>query len=146
MPYGINNPNGVFGGPGFSPTLGAADAVTPTTLAYIQRSGNTQFDGEINHWLRTAGSRATRKILLTLLGVAPGQTATETRYRVKAQQALNDPTMLGGLVPIEGVGLVSRATTSADVTALTAMLSRVPAPATYPADVSGNGGGGKVGW
>jgi hypothetical protein len=34
-------------------------------------------------------------------------------------------------------------TTGSDVAAITALVNRNPGPASYPADLSGNGGGGK---
>jgi hypothetical protein len=39
---------------------------------------------------------------------------------------------------------VNRNTTAADVTQITALLDRTTYPASYPVDLSGNGGGGKL--
>ena len=130
---------------GFSPTLGAADAIVPVTSGNAQFNGMTQADDDLSKVLFVRGNRGVRKLLLTLLGAAPGATATETFTRVQAQQATFSPTDYGGLVPIETVNQVNRVTTSTDVTNVTAALTRNPA-APYVADSSGAAGGGKLGF
>lgn len=141
--YGPNG--GVVPFTGFSPTLGVGDATTPGTTGQVQFNGMTQSDNELSQVLWTRANRAVRKLLLTVLGVAPGATATENYKRVLATQALVDPMQLGGLVNIESVNQVNRATTAADVTNLTAVVSRGPS-IVFVADVSGNGGGSKLGF
>ena len=142
--YGPNG--GVVPFTGFSPTLGVGDAATPATNGQIQFNGMTQDDNWLSYTLRRPPNRVARRLLLTVLGAAAGANASETRARVLAQQATNDLTVLGGLVPIESVSLINRVTTATDISNLTSMLTRTPAPAAYAADASGNAGGGKAGW
>ena len=129
---------------GFSPTLGT-DAITPVLSGNVQFNGITQSDDVISTFLFKRGNRAVRKLLLTVLGVVPGSTATENFTRVTANSALTTPFANGGVVPIETVAQVNRVTTAADVTNLTAMVSRTVV-VSFPADVSGNGGGGRLGY
>lgn len=144
--YGINNPTGTIPFTGFSPTLGVPDAVIPVTSGVVQNNGDTTQDQFINRVLRTGGARVVRRVLYTLLGAAPGAAASETRTRIKAVQGLTDPQNCGGVVPIETASLISRVTSAADLTAVQAIFNRVSAPASYPADLGGNGGGGKGGF
>jgi hypothetical protein len=89
--------------------------------------------------LRNGGkSLVLRRLLQTLTGVAPGSTATQTKKQIQWEQG--SP---GGVIPVETVTLINRATTAADVTALNSLFTRSPTPASYAVDVSGNGGGGK---
>lgn len=124
---------------GFSPTLGG-DAVVPVTSGNVQFNGITQVDDALSKLLFDRGNRAVRRLLLTLLGAATGGTATETYKRVTATQAFGDPNALGGLVPIETVTQINRATTALDLSNSIAAISRSPVT-TFPADVSGNGSG-----
>lgn len=141
--YGPNA--GVVPFTGWSPTLGVVDAVTPSAIGQVQFSGMTQADSEIAREFFTVGRRASRKLLLTLLGVVAGTTATENQNRVAATTPFLSANQGGGVVTIEQVALVNRATTAGDITNLTALLSRSPVPSSYAADASGNGGGGKLG-
>ena len=136
--YGTNAGNGLpF--TGYTNTLGSGAANGAASSGVIYLNGYTQGDERIAKALRNGGgSLVLRRLLTTLLGAAPGATATETKKQVKWDQG--SP---GGLIPIETVTLVSRPTTAADVTGLNALLFRNPFPASYPADLSGNGGGGK---
>ena len=87
--------------------------------------------------------KAQSQVGITLTGQAVGQTASATVAQVKPQQA--DGLNLGGLVPIQQTSQVNRATTAADEATLDAQLNPTFAPASYPVDKSGNGGGGKAG-
>lgn len=142
--YGFPPP-GAVAFTGFSPTLGAGDAATPATAGLVYFNGLMQTDSAIARLLFQGPNRIVRRLLLTLVGAAAGGTATETRARVQAAQAAGSITTNGGLVPVETVNLINRATTSTDVTNLTALVSRSPVP-SYSADASGNGGGGKLGF
>jgi hypothetical protein len=84
------------------------------------------------------GTIAATRILYTLLGQAVGQTAAQTKKQIKWEQG--SP---GGLITIETINIVNRATNANDLAAYQALVSRVVQPSVYPADVSGNGGGGK---
>lgn len=130
---------------GFSPTLGAVDAVIPVTSGNVQFDGNTQNDDGFSKFMFKRANGAFKRLLIALTGAASGGTATETYVRVQAVQALNSITTNGGVVPMETVTQINRATTAGDITNLKAMFARSPV-ATFPADVSGNSGGGKAGY
>ena len=91
----------------------------------------------------TEGSRRDKELLLTLIGASAGSTAAASYTRAQAPVGLTDGAALGGLRTIETVSVLNRATTSDDVTRLKANVDRKFAPTSYPADASGNGGGGK---
>lgn len=136
--YGPNS--GVVPFTGFSPTLGVTDAVVPVTSGQVQFDGMTQNDDWFSAQLFRRANGAVRRLLATLVGAAAGGTATENYSRVQATQALNSITTNGGLVPIEVVAQINRATTAGDVTSIKAMFARTPVVA-FVADVSGNGSG-----
>lgn len=139
--YGPNG--GLVPFTGFSPTLGA-DAISPVTAGNVQFDGMSQGDDTISKVLFDRGNRPLRRLLLTLLGAATGATATENQTRVQANPAALTQFQGGGLVPIETVAQLNRATTATDLTNVIAAISRTPA-VTYAVDVSGNGGGGDLG-
>jgi hypothetical protein len=133
--------NGLGGVPftGYTNTLGGGAANQDATSGIIYFNGITQGDERIAKMLRNgAKSQVLQRLLLTLVGAAAGATATQTKKQIQWEQG--SP---GGVVPVETVTLISRVTTAADVTALAGLLTRTPTPASYPADLSGNGGGGK---
>jgi len=137
--YGVGTVPGRVPFTGYTNTLGAGPANADATSGYAQFNGITQGDFTINQPLGLGGQVAGMlQLLLTILGAAPGTTATKTKKQV--QHVIGAP---GGAVPVETISLVNRATTAADVTAFQAMFTRLNGPITYPADVSGNGGGGK---
>lgn len=75
-------------------------------------------------------NRVDRELLLTLNGVAPGQTALDTMKRVAADRIEN-----GGKRTIEAETLINRVTTADDVTDLnTSLLAYRSQPTTYPVD------------
>ena len=123
---------------GWSPTLGAGGANIGSATGTAQFNGITQADDRDVKGLRTAGGRRLRRLLRVLVGNSPGGTATENRVRIK--HVTGAP---GGLQLVETVPVINRVTTAADVTAIDALLDRVTIPATYPPDLSGNGGAGK---
>lgn len=136
--YGPNSGTVPF--TGFTPTLGVNPTVGNTS-GTVQNNALTQQDDKIAYAFQRPGSRATRRLLITLLGTATGSSASETRKRRQAIVAGSDPLQLGGLAVIDTVYYVNRNTAAGDVTAITALLNRSPAPASYHRDVSGNGGG-----
>ena len=144
--YGPFTPAGYVPFTGYSPTLGPTDAVIPVTSGQVFFQGMTQDDKQISSYLRRPANRVLRRLILTLLGAASGSNAQETRTRVFARQAQTDPSLLGGAVTIETVNLINRVTTATDITNITALLNRVPAPSSYAVDVAGNGGGGRLGF
>jgi hypothetical protein len=136
--YGPNS--GVVPFTGFSPTLGPVDAVVPVTSGQVQFDGMTQNDDAFSYLMFRRANGAIKRLLIALTGAASGGTADEHYSRVQAVQALNSITTNGGLVPVEVVSQINRATTAGDVTNLKAMFARSPV-VSFVADVSGNGSG-----
>lgn len=138
--YGIEQPTpGQVQFTGLTNTLGTGQANAQATAGYVMFNGTQQGDDRIAKMLRNGAATAgVTQLLYALLGAAVGGTATKTKPRVLAQ--IGAP---GGLQVIETVTLVNRATTANDLAAFQALLTRPTGPLTYPADLSGNGGGGK---
>jgi len=125
---------------GYSNTLGSGDANQPASVGYVQKNGINQSDDAMAKLLQTGGNaKVLRTLWRALTGAAVGGTATATKAQIQHVQGAP-----GGVVPIETISLVNRVTTAADRTAMLGLLDRVVYPASYPADLSGNGGGGKV--
>ena len=126
---------------GYTNSLGSGNANDASTSGYVQKNGIAQYDDALAKLLQSGGSsKVLRALWRALTGAAAGGTATATKAQVQATQGGN----LTGVIPIETVTLVNRATTAADRTAILALLDRVVYPSSYIADASGNGGGGKV--
>lgn len=137
--YGLGTP-GQVPFTGWTPTLSNGQANLGATSGYVNFNGVQQGDDRLAKMFRNgAMTLATTQILYTLLGQATGQTATKTKKQV--QHVTGAP---GGLIPIETINLVNRATVTNDLTAFQALVTRNPFPSTYAPDVSGNGGGGHV--
>ena len=139
--YGLGSSGGVpFSG--YTNSLGVGSANAPATTGYIAFNGIQQGDDRIVKMLRNGGGTAyATRILYTLLGAAVGAVATQTKKQIQWEQG--SP---GGLIPIETINIVNRATNANDLAAYRALISRVVQPSTYPPDLSGNGGGGKGAW
>lgn len=94
------------------------------------------------------GKRGFRKYkaqIRALNGVAPGASTVDSYKRLTAAQAMYDPQYNGGL---RTVGTINNSvtTTSAMQTAInTRLFDWTGNTMSYPRDLSGNGGGGKVG-
>lgn len=131
---------------GFTPTLGASDAIAPATVGLVQFNGMGQEDNRLSRALYQGPNRLLRRLLVTLVNNNVGTNATENRTRVAATQATFTPNDNGGLIPIETVALINRNTTANDQTIITNAISRSYTPSAYAADVSGNGGGSKLGY
>lgn len=138
---------------GYSPTLSDAGASLPGLTGRLA-NGESFVDRKLAQLLRRQQYRPVRRLLRTLTGnaVGAGGNAVENRTRVRAQQEFADPTALGGVVPIETVPLLGatvagRVTAAADQTRILAMIDALSAlaPASYPLDLSGNGGGNRLG-
>lgn len=133
---------------GFSPTMGANGGATPSLTGTLN-DGESAIARKIAVLMRKPQYRAQRALLRALDGVAPGGTAVANRGRVKAYSAIPDVGKLGGVVetenaPFLGATVAGRATVTADVTRLNAMIDEVVYPVPYVNDASGNGGGGKL--
>ena len=115
----------------------------------------------LNRLLKKRDLRELGEVMFTLLGATAGSSASKTHSRVQAV-ADTSSNEQGGVRTVESineVGLVldsdkddtgaetARVTTSAYVTTLNGIFDggteNNRAPATYPTDASGNGGGGK---
>ena len=146
--YGVIPSTGVARGgtiafSGWSPTLGTGDANVGSGSGAAQFNGWTQQDYQIAYNIARGSNRAFLALLKAVTGAAAGGTATVTYKRVQAIQP-SPVNWGGGAIPIETVTPVNRTTTAADITAFTALWNRIVNPTTYPADLSGNGGGGKL--
>ena len=93
---------------------------------------------------RRGQMRALKEAMLTLNGAAAGSAAAASYKRV---QHSSDP---GGARTVETVTVINRNTVTSDKDYIDAILNEdhIPndGPTAYPADLSGNGGGGKVGF
>lgn len=141
--YGF--PNSQLAFTGWSPTLGAGVANQGATVGAVQFNGLTQQDDVISGVLNNQANRKTRALLYALLGVAAGGVANAPYTRVLAQQSMNNPFALGGLVPIETTTYINRNTLANDVTQLQALLNRQQGTVAYPIDLSMNGGSAGIG-
>jgi hypothetical protein len=91
------------------------------------------------------GFRKYRAQMRGLNGVVPGSTTTDSFKRVAPVVAYNDAQSNGGARPIQTVSNATT-TTAAMVTAInTRMFDQTFNNQAYPRELSGNGGGGKVG-
>jgi hypothetical protein len=91
------------------------------------------------------------------IGASAGGTAASTYKRRQAptNPSAASPTVtgvgdMGGLIDIETVTVINRATTAADISYLKNMFDGTMYPGpnsiTFPVDLSTNGGGSKAGW
>lgn len=138
--YGLGATPGQIPFTGYTNTLGSSAANAGATSGYVQNNGMFQGDDMIAKQIRNSGgAQAVKALFYALLGAATGGTATASKKQVQGQAGGPN-----GLVTIETISLVNRTTTAADLTAFQALLNRTPTPSSYPADLSGNGGGGHV--
>jgi hypothetical protein len=89
----------------------------------VRSTRQFQFDLTLNKLFRKVGSRNAGALLNVLLGAAAGTTATYSFSRPAVQTTFSNPSMLGGLRPIETKTTINRASTAADVTALKALFA-----------------------
>lgn len=138
---------------GYSPTMGSQGAANPSTAGTLV-DGVSPIEKKLSQLMRKPQFRLMRRLLRVLDGnaVGAGGNAVENRTRVQAQVVLGNISQ-GGLITIEtvaglGATVAGRVTATADQTQLNGMIDRLSslAPASYPADAGGNGGGGKNGF
>lgn len=141
--YGNTNSQVAF--TGWTSTLANGPANVPGAAGSVQFNGLSQQDYRLAGTLNIQAMRKLRALLYSVIGAAPGGMATAPYARVLAQQSLNNPFALGGLVPIESTNYVNRASVAADVTALKALLDRRAGSVAYVSDLSGNGSGRMTG-
>lgn len=134
-----------------------ADQIPYSPLARAQQGWRSKLEWQLAAIFNKQQMREQKELLLTLLGVAPGQTALATYARVGTpagpSAAVPEATGvgdMGGARTIETVTVINRVTATADVTYLTPILDgnmvSGPSSLTLVADLGGNGGGGKAGW
>jgi len=123
---------------GWSPLFGN------TPNAYQLQFGRHSNDYHAARALGASGMRGIRRVMRVLNGAAAGSAATETYVRRRAAAPFNQVEASGN-VPMETVTEINRNTTAADITYINAnIIDRIynmhPAIASYPVDLSGNGG------
>lgn len=143
--YGVNPYTGVANNgavpfTGWSPTLGVGPANTGTTAGAVWFNGMSQNDYQMMSYYGNQANRRFLAVLKAVTGGAAGTAFTDGYKRVTAVQGGQQ----GGLIQIETTGAISRNTTAADIAAIQALWNRTVNPATYPVDLSGNGGGSKL--
>ena len=139
--YGLETTPGQVPFTGYTNTLGNGAANVGSNAGYAQFNGVSQGDDRIAKMIARQGGMtlAVQELLLTLLGATTGAAAFKTKPQVQGQQGAP-----GGLQTIETITLVNRATTANDLNAFLALANRQVQPPSYPPDLSGNGGGGKL--
>lgn len=124
---------------GFS---GLFDTIEATGLTIY---GTRNVERHITRMFKHRGLASQKELMLTLLGTAAGSTANASRTRLQYTDVVpGEPVVLGGVRPIEAESQVNRVTTADDIADLNALLTNAFTGALV-ADLSGNGGGGKVG-
>ena len=108
------------------------------------KTGNTETALARVFGKRPADRAVFRELMVTLIGAAAGGAASVNQLRVKSNADVNG-NVQGGLRVIETKSLINRVTTAADVTNINNALQLSSQPTTYVDDLSGNGGGGKLG-
>lgn len=135
--------NGAVSFTGWTVTLGLGQPQLGggATGGQVLSNGQTQDDDRMAKIFRKSGlaKKMLKALFLQVLGAAPGAVGNVTYKQV--QGTTGDA--YRSLRQIETTS-INRSSTAADVLALEGMVSRLTAPASYPRDVSGNGGGGKV--
>jgi len=115
----------------------------------IQPSGHTLLETEplrkrVSKLFRNEGLRSFKELMITLNGVAAGSAALAQFARAATFSTPGSAPAGGGARTIDTVDAVNRVSATADQTAITAMLEEEFVPGSYPADPSGNGGGGQL--
>lgn len=135
--------------PFFDPTLARPNNGAEQDYNAMRRYGRGGIEMSIARMLGKSGFRGMRRAMRVLNGVVPGTDATETFTRVgTTQQGSAISTGPGGVAPMEVVTTNSGVTTAAQQTYINDLMIDarfVQNPASYPVDLSGNGGGGKLG-
>ncbi len=134
----------------FDPALARPGNGAEISYNAMPRFGRSSGEVSIARLLAKGGFRATRRVMRALNGAAPGGAASETYARVSTADQTG-PTSIGpgGVRAIETATLNSGVTTAAQETYIDNLVIDPiynQAPTSYPVDLSGNGGGGKVGF
>jgi hypothetical protein len=127
---------------GYAPSWGGSNAYAPM----FNRSSIERRASQV---LAQRGARTLRAAMRALNGAAPGATAIDSYRQVAAQTPFAGGN--SGLVPTELVTTINRATTAADRDYINAqVIDQIffmsPLIGSYASDISGNAGGGKLGY
>lgn len=139
--------NGVIPFTGWTPSLGIGSPKygSGDAAGQIQFNGQTQNDDRLAKQFRKVGltNKVLRQMLINYIGGAVGVPGTGAGNQYKWVLGTTGDNYRS-LRQIEITNVTNRTMNAADQAALRGMFSRTVFPATYPRDVSGNGGGGKV--
>lgn len=120
--------------PGFAPAFdtGGGNSILPIGTRIPMQERYRRLANEY-------GLNVTNALLDALIGAAVGGTATKIRTQVKHNSgSANDQ---GGKVQTEQLTVINRTTVAGDITTLKGLFTgQRKAPASYPKDLSGNGG------
>jgi hypothetical protein len=89
---------------------------------------------------RARGNRPLAKLIEALTGAAVGGSASATYTQIPAHTTIGVAVSGGGLITPAAVTDLDRVTVTADATLVDGILEEKTYPATYPVDLSGNGG------
>ena len=131
----------------YSSSVGIASAGNVASYNALPRYARSSTERAIASAVVRRGFRGMRRALISLTGAAAGVANSETYKRVQAQTPFNSLTY-GGVRAVETSTVASGVTTAAMETYIEAKMLRsglYTTALTYPRDLSGNGGGGKVG-
>jgi hypothetical protein len=145
-----------FGAPGvsgyspfFDPTLARPGNGAEVDYNAMPRYGRASSEMCISTLLAKGGFRGVRRVLRSLIGAAPGAAAAESYTRVgTVQQESITGIGPGGLRTMETYVANSGNTTSAQETYIENLIVDArynQNPSSYPVDLAGVGGGGKLG-
>jgi hypothetical protein len=131
-------------------TSNGLNAANSTTNPYAMAFSHNSTERMLSQLIGKASSRALRATIRALTGVAPGASKASTNYRIAAINSLTNNADYGGNRTIEAQAASSGNSVAADVTYINKWINdqinnMQPTIANYPVDLSGNGGGSKVG-
>lgn len=141
MAFSPPNVTGYAGG--FDATMQRAGNGAEANYNSLPRYGRSSAERRLGYVLAKSGLRGLRQVMRTLNGAAPGNAAVAAYSRVTAPLNSDD---LGGVRVMETYTLNTGNTTAAQRTYIEArIMDDVFNAAPSTPDISGNGGGGKVG-
>ncbi len=120
---------------------GLFDTIQPTGHTLLETD---PLEKRVSKLFRKGGLRELKELMITLTGIVDGSTALAQFSRIAPDNTVGAAPGAGGQRTIDTITAVNRATTSADEVRIIAMLEEIFVPASYPADPSGNGGGGQL--
>lgn len=133
----------------FDPTLARPGNGAEVNYNAITRYGRASSEMSISALLAKGGFRGVRRVMRSLMGAAPGAAAAESYTRVgTADHADITGIGPGGLRSMETYVANSGVSTVAQETYIENLIVDArfnQNPSSYPADLSGAGGGGKLG-